>query len=414
MQTQTSHSTLLTPQSRIYVAGHRGMVGSAIIRKLQADGYTNIITRTHKELDLTEQLAVRDFFRQEKIDYVVLAAAKVGGIHANNTYPAEFIAINLQIQTNVIHEAYKAGIDKLLFLGSSCIYPQLAPQPMKEEYLLTGPLEPTNEPYAIAKIAGIKMCEAYNRQYGTSYRSVMPTNLYGPGDNYHLENSHVIPAMIRKFHLAKLAMQGNLKGIQQDEAKYGPIPQDIKQAICLNPDSSNFIDGYKPSSAKSLSPSPNSSLLTPNSRRPKVVLWGTGQARREFLHVDDMAAACVFVMGLDQSVFSSNSNTQSSTLSPEPCQSSPQSLVLSPSSATPNFAPSFLNIGTGEDQTIASTAEIVRQVVGYKGEVVFDAAKPDGTPKKLLDVSRLKQLGWQYEVGLGQGIKKTYQWLLAY
>ena len=461
-QVLSPKSYLLSPQSRIYIAGHRGMVGSAILRKLTADGYTNIITRTHKELDLTEQQAVRDFFRKEKIDYVVLAAAKVGGIHANNTYPADFITINLQIQTNVISEAYKAGIDKLLFLGSSCIYPKFAPQPMKEEYLLTGELEPTNEPYAIAKIAGIKMCEAYNRQYGTSYRSVMPTNLYGPGDNYHLENSHVIPAMIRKFHLAKLAMQGNLAAIQKAEALYGPIPQDIKQAICLKPDSSNFLDGYTPlctcssqsqapspcssspqsqdlspksclSSPKhsALSPSsssPQSSVLSPSSLSPKVVLWGTGQARREFLHVDDMAAACVFVMGLDQSVFSHNPNTQSSTqspsssspksqvLSPESCQLSPESSVLSPSSnspkssaLSPGSSPSFVNVGTGQDQTIAETAELVRQAVGYEGEVVFDATKPDGTPRKLLDVSRLQQLGWESKLTLREGIEKTYQ-----
>jgi len=379
------HSSLLTPHSKIYIAGHRGMVGSAILRKLQASGYTNIITRTHKELDLTNQQAVRDFFSQEKIDYVVLAAAKVGGIHANNTYPAEFIATNLMIQTNVIHEAYKAGIDKLLFLGSSCIYPKLAPQPIKEEYLLTGPLEPTNEPYAIAKIAGIKMCESYNRQYGTSYRSVMPTNLYGPGDNYHLENSHVIPAMIRKFHLAKLAMQGDLEAIQKDEAQYGPIPLDIKQAICLKPDSSAFIDGYKPSSEQSSTPSPHSSLLTPH-LRPKVVLWGTGKARREFLHVADMAAACIFVMGLDQSVFS------------------PKNLI------TPHSSLSFLNIGTGKDQTIAETAELIRETVGFTGEIVYDANKPDGTPQKLLDTSRINGLGWQLEYSFRFGLQDAYTW----
>lgn len=429
------------------------MVGSAILRKLQSDGYKNLITRTHKELDLTEQQAVRDFFRKEKIDYVVLAAAKVGGIHANNTYPADFITINLQIQTNVISEAYKAGIDKLLFLGSSCIYPKFAPQPMKEEYLLTGELEPTNEPYAIAKIAGIKMCEAYNRQYGTSYRSVMPTNLYGPGDNYHLENSHVIPAMIRKFHLAKLAMQGNLAAIQKDEALYGPIPQDIKQAICLKPDSSNFLEGYTPPSPESPVPSPCSSSpqsqdLSPKSclsspqpsaLSPKVVLWGTGQARREFLHVDDMAAACVFVMGLDQSVFSHNPNTQSSTINPEsspsspksqdlspvssspqscqlspessalsPSSNSPKSSALSPGSSTPNSSPSFLNIGTGVDQTIAETAEMVRQAVGYEGEVVFDTTKPEGTHQKLLDISRIIQVGWMPSMGLMGGLAHAY------
>ena len=379
----TPHSSLLTPHSKIYIAGHRGLVGSAIVRKLQADGYKHIITRTHKELDLTEQQAVREFFQKEKIDYVVLAASKVGGIYANNTYPADFITINLQIQTNVISEAYKVGITKLLFLGSSCIYPKFAPQPMKEEYLLTGALEPTNEPYALAKISGLKMCEAYNRQYGTSYRSVMPTNLYGPGDNYHLENCHVLPAMIRKFHLAKLAMQGDLKGIQQDEAKYGPIPLDIKKSICLKPDSSGFLDGYNPSSKQS---SPHSSLPTPHSLRPKVVLWGTGQARREFLYVDDMASACVFVMGLDQSVFS------------------PRSSLL-----TPQYAPSFFNIGSGQDQTIAETAEIVRLAIGYEGEVIFDNSKPDGTPRKLLDISKLTELVWKPIYSLEKGIRTVYQ-----
>lgn len=303
------------------------MVGSAIIRKLQADGYTNIITRTHKELDLTEQLAVRDFFRQEKIDYVVLAAAKVGGIHANNTYPAEFIAINLQIQTNVIHEAYKAGIDKLLFLGSSCIYPQLASQPMKEEYLLTGPLEPTNEPYAIAKIAGIKMCESYNRQYGTQFIAVMPTNLYGPGDDFYSENSHVLPALLRRFHDAKTS------GAQE------------------------------------------------------VVIWGTGQARREFLHVDDMAAACLFVLSLPEVVL------QQKLLSyPKPC---------------------FVNVGLGKDLTIRELAETVARTVDFSGRRMFDPTKPDGTPRKLLDVSRLAELGWKTRIGLEEGLLETYAWMLA-
>ncbi|MBM9538363.1 GDP-L-fucose synthase family protein [Desulfobulbus alkaliphilus] len=367
-------SSLLTSHSKIYIAGHRGMVGSAMVRKLLANGYKNIITRTHKELDLTEQQAVRDFFHKEKIEYVVLAAAKVGGIHANNTYPADFITTNLQIQTNVISEAFRAGIDKLLFLGSSCIYPKFAPQPMKEEYLLTGELEFTNQPYAIAKIAGIKMCEAYNRQYGTRYRSVMPTNLYGPGDTYHLENSHVIPAMLRKFHLAKLAMQGDLKSIQQDQATYGPIPLDIKQAICLKLDSSSFLDGYVPGGKQSLPPAPHPSPLTAPPR-PRVVLWGTGQARREFLHVDDMAAACVFVMGLNQSVF---------------------------------FPHSFLNIGTGLDHTIAETAELIREIVGFNGEVVYDADKPDGTPRKLLDTTRLNVLGWAPQYTMQAGLRDTY------
>jgi GDP-L-fucose synthase len=342
--------------SRIYIAGHRGMVGAAIVRKLQAEGYTNIIHRTHSELDLTNQQAVRDLFKNEKIDYIILAAAKVGGIHANNTYPAEFIYSNMMIQCNIIHEAYKAGIEHLLFLGSSCIYPKFAPQPMKEEYLLTGELEATNEPYAIAKIAGIRMCESYNRQYGTSYRSVMPTNLYGPGDNYHLENSHVIPAMIRKYHLAKLALENDVAGIKRDEEVYGPIPQDIQNAM-----------GYS---------SPNGQLSNTNSGL-KVVLWGTGHAYREFLHVDDMAAACLFTMNLDQAVFR-------------------------------NSAPSFLNVGIGNDQTIAETANLIQEVVDFKGETIFDSSKPDGTPKKLLDTTRINTLGWSPQLNLREGLRNSY------
>lgn len=271
---------------------------------------------------------------------------------------------------------------------------------MKEEYLRIGPLEPTNEPNTIATIAAIKMGEAYNCQCSTRYRSVMPPNLHGPSDSFHLENSRAIPAMTRKLHLAKLAMQVDLKGLQQDDAKYGQIPLDIKQVICLKPDSSNFIDDYNPSSVQSSTPSPYS--------LPKVVLWGTGQARREFLHVDDMAAACVFVMGLDQSVFSLNSSTQTSTLIPEPCQSSPHPLVLVPSSSTPNFVPSFLNIGTGQDQTIAATAELVGQVVCYEGEIFFDTTKPDGTPRKLIDSTRLQALGWRSTVPLKDGLILTY------
>jgi GDP-L-fucose synthase len=359
----------LSPSARIYIAGHRGMVGAAITRKLLADGHNPdcLICKTHSELDLTDQQAVRDLFKNEKIDYVILAAAKVGGIHANNTYPADFIYLNMMIQCNIIHEAYKAGIEHLLFLGSSCIYPKFAPQPMKEEYLLTGELEPTNEPYAIAKIAGIKMCEAYNRQYGTSYRSVMPTNLYGPGDNYHLENSHVIPAMIRKYHLAKLAMQGDLAGIKHDEETYGPIPQDTQNAI-----------GYS---------SANCQLTTANSQ-PKVALWGTGQAYREFLHVDDMASACLFTMNLDQSVF-----TNSSTLTPHP-------------------SPSFLNVGIGKDQIIAETASLIQEVVNFKGETTFDSSKPDGTPKKLLDTTRINTLGWHPRFNLREGLQNSYEWYL--
>ncbi len=357
MCTQPSTVAWLLPVSaRIYVAGHRGMVGSAIVRKLRALGSTDIITRTHAELDLTSQAAVRDFFRSERIDHVVLAAAKVGGIHANNTYPAEFIYTNLTIQANLIHEAYSAGVERLLFLGSSCIYPKFAPQPMQEGHLLTGILEPTNEAYAIAKIAGIKMCESYNRQYGTSYRSVMPTNLYGPGDNYHLENSHVIPAMIRKYHLARLAAEGDVEAIRRDETRYGAIPADIKEAIGLAADSSCLVH-----------------------HSPRVVLWGSGSPRREFLHVDDMASACVHVMGLDQSVFSPP-------------------------------APSFVNIGCGSDITIRETAALIAGLVGFEGETIYNPDQPDGTPRKLLSTTRINDLGWRPAFTLESGLADAYRW----
>ena len=309
---------------KIYVAGHRGMVGSAIVRNLEARGYANIVTRTHAQLDLINQAAVEAFFAQEKLDQVYLAAAKVGGIHANNTFPAEFIYENLMVQNNVIHQAFISGVKKLLFLGSSCIYPKLAPQPMSEDALLTGKLEPTNEPYAIAKIAGIKMCESYNRQYGQShgidYRSVMPTNLYGPGDNYHPENSHVIPALIRRFHEAKL----------------------------LN--------------------------------APEVVIWGTGSPRREFLYVDDMAAASVFVMHLDKQAYASQT---------QPMQS-------------------HINVGFGSDVTIAQLAKAVGAAVGYQGKISFDPSKPDGAPRKWMDSDRLNKLGWQAQVGLESGLAQAY------
>jgi len=310
---------------KIYVAGHRGMVGSAIVRNLQAQGYTNIVIRTHAELDLTNQAAVKAFFEEEKPDQVYLAAAKVGGIHANNTFPAEFIYQNLMMEANVIHQAFENGVKKLLFLGSSCIYPKLAPQPMSEEALLTGKLEETNEPYAIAKIAGIKMCESYNRQYsdsnGIDYRAVMPTNLYGPGDNYHPENSHVIPALIRRFHEAKVA------------------------------------------------------------NAPEVVIWGTGTPKREFLYVDDMAAAAVFVMNLDKSTYDQHT---------EPMQS-------------------HINVGFGSDMTIAELAKAVGAVVGYQGVISFDATKPDGAPRKWMDSSRLNKLGWKAQVDIGRGLKSTYE-----
>ncbi len=309
----------------IYVAGHRGMVGSAIVRNLQAQGFSNIVTRTHAELDLTNQAAVQQFFETERPHQVYLAAAKVGGIHANNTYPAEFIYENLMVQNNVIHQAFLAGVKRLLFLGSSCIYPKLATQPMSEDALLTGKLEPTNEPYAIAKIAGIKMCESYNRQYGKShgvdYRSVMPTNLYGPGDNYHLENSHVIPALIRRFHEAKLA------------------------------------------------------------GAPEVMIWGTGTPRREFLFVDDMAKACVFVMELAKDQYDQVTTSMQS----------------------------HLNVGFGSDVTIYELAHAVAKATGYGGKIQFDPSKPNGSPRKWMRSERLNQLGWRPSVNLEDGLRLAYR-----
>ncbi|BET12292.1 GDP-L-fucose synthase [Pandoraea sputorum] len=314
----------MNSNTKIYVAGHRGMVGSAIVRTLRGLGHTNIVTRTHSELDLTEQADVRRFFEEERPEQVYLAAAKVGGIHANNTFPAEFIQENLSLQLNVIDAAFRTGVKKLLFLGSSCIYPRLAPQPMREDALLTGTLEPTNEPYAIAKIAGIKLCESYNRQYGQShgidYRSVMPTNLYGLGDNYHPENSHVVPALIRRFHEAKV------------------------------------------------------------SGDPQVAIWGTGTPRREFLYVDDMAAASVFVMNLEKGTYDAHTQPMLS----------------------------HINVGFGDDISIREIATLVARVVGYQGEIVCDATRPDGTPRKLMDSSRLHQLGWRASIGLEDGLRRAY------
>ncbi|HEC06525.1 MAG TPA: GDP-L-fucose synthase [Thiolapillus brandeum] len=300
---------------KIYVAGHRGLVGAAIVRRLREAGFQNLVFRTSSELDLREQQAVRDFFAEERPDHVILAAAKVGGILANDTYPAEFIYDNLMMEANIIHASYENRVSKLLALGSTCIYPKLAPQPMKEEYLLSGPLEPTNEWYAVAKIAGIKLCQAYQRQYGCKFIAAMPTNLYGPGDNFDLEKSHVLPAMLRKFHQAK-----------------------------LNGD-------------------------------PAVTLWGTGKALREFLHVDDMADACLFLMERYD-------------------------------------GEEIVNIGVGKDLAIAELAGIVRDVVGFEGEIVYDTSKPDGTPRKLVDVGKITGLGWQAKIGLREGIAQTYQWFL--
>ena len=350
-------------ESKVFVAGHRGLVGSALMRNLRERGYANLLTRTHVELDLTDQAAVEAFFAAEKPDYVFLAAAKVGGIHANDTYPAEFIRDNLAIQTNVIHAAYRHNVKRLLFLGSSCIYPKLAPQPLKEEHLLSGPLEPTNRPYALAKIAGIEMCWSYNRQYGAQYLAAMPTNLYGPGDNYNLMNSHVIPAMIRKFHLAKLAAERNWPAIEQDEARHGPIPEDLKklfQETCtLNLD-------------------------------PCISLWGTGTPRREFMYSDDMADACVYLMNLPDEQF----------------------VPLLGQDRNDGLAP-LVNIGVGHDLTIRELAETVQDVVGYQGALEFDATKPDGTPRKLMDVARLNAMGWKATTVMREGLALAYRDFLA-
>ncbi|MGE0086114.1 MAG: GDP-L-fucose synthase family protein [Desulfococcaceae bacterium] len=345
--------------AKIYVAGHRGLVGSAIFRKLEQKGYNRILCKTHRELDLTDQKAVNAFFEKEKPEYVFLAAAKVGGILGNSTYPADFIYTNLAIQIHMIHAAYRHGVKKLLFLGSSCIYPRDCPQPMKEEYLMTGPLESTNSPYATAKIAGIEMCWSYNRQHGTQFMPVMPTNLYGVNDNFDLQSSHVLPALIRKFHLAKLAQSKDWEAVNRDEQRFGIIPEDIRRAI-----------GF-----------PNTDGISDNS--PKVILWGTGSPMREFLYADDLADACVCLM--NQEIMPRNM---------------PYSSFL-------------LNIGTGMDQTIRDLAEITARAVGYTGEILWDASKPDGTPRKLLDVSQIREAGWQAQTDLEKGILKTYEWYVG-
>ena len=354
--------------AKIYIAGHTGLVGSALLRRLEAEGCSNLIVRNHSDLDLTKQTEVEDFFKAETPEVVFLAAAKVGGIMANYTYPAEFIYTNLAIQNNVIHAAWKTGVKRLLFLGSSCIYPKECPQPMKEDYLLTGILEPTNEPYAIAKIAGIKMCQSYNRQYGTKYFCVMPTNLYGPNDNFDLETSHVLPALIRKFHLAKLANQGEWDAIKKDEEKYGTIPKDIKRSMGLQPSSSNLN-------------------TTPSNSKPFVSLWGSGNPRREFLHVDDLADACIFLTQMDEKIFGSFFDDTHTPL---------------------------LNIGCGKDQTVSQIAEIVAEVVGYTGDVRWDGNKPDGTLQKLLDISKIKKLGWKPSIALKDGIRDVYKWYVTH
>ena len=315
---------MIDKNSSIYVAGHTGMVGSAIVRALNAQGFNQPITMPHKQLDLDDTTAVRQFFASNKIDCVVLAAARVGGIYANNTYPAEFIYQNLMIEMNIIHEAWRAGIENLIFLGSSCIYPRLAEQPMLESALLSGHLEATNEPYAVAKIVGIKLCESYNRQYDTDYRSLMPPNLYGPGDNFHLQDSHVLAALVRRFHEAKEA------------------------------------------------------------QKDRIEIWGTGKVKREFLHVDDLASACVYIMQLEKTVYQKHVSPQQS----------------------------HINVGSGEEITIADCAALISKIVGFNGEIVFDDSKPDGTPRKLMDVSLIHRLGWQHRISLAEGLPLFYRWFL--
>jgi len=400
-----------SPSAKIYVAGHRGLVGSAIVRKLLESGLSpqSLVLRTSSELDLRQQAAVEEFFAEEKPEYVFLAAARVGGILANSSYPADFIRDNVQIQTNVIDAAYRHGVKKLLFLGSSCIYPKMAPQPLKEEHLLTGPLEPTNEWYAIAKIAGIKMCQAYRRQYGFDTICVMPTNLYGSNDNFDLETSHVLPAMIRKFHLAKLATAGDVESIATDEARNGRIPDDVLKNLGIERTQDSglrFIHAQ-------------SSALSPQSC-PKVILWGTGSPRREFLHVDDLADACLFLMGTglsDEGLRTKDSvpSPHPSVLIPHPSVLSPQPSVLSPhpSVLIPHPSSHLFNIGVGLDITIRDLAGLVQEIVGFDGEVVWDSSKPDGTPQKLLDVSRLKAQGWEAGIDLQDGIKSAYAAYLA-
>ncbi len=344
--------------SKIYVAGHAGLVGSAIMRMLKRAGYTNIITRTFSELDLRNQAAVENFFKQEQPEYVFLAAAKVGGILANNTYKAEFIYDNLMIATNIIHAAYKFGVKKLLNLGSSCIYPKLAPQPLKEEYLLTGLLEPTNEPYALAKIAAIKLCSYYNEQYQTNFMSVMPTNLYGPGDNFNLETAHVLPALIRKFYLAKLLREESFDAIMCDLTRY-PVGHALDKILEKN-------------DTKALA----SVLEKIGITKKSITLWGSGTPYREFLYVDDLAQTLFFLM--------KNYNA--------------------------NELGEFINIGIGTDITIRDLAGLIKNIVGFDGEICYDSSKPDGTPKKLLDISRLRDMGLSKFISLQEGIEKTYQW----
>ncbi len=354
----------MDPKGKIYVAGHRGLVGSAIVKTLAAKGYRNIIYRTHAELDLTDQKAVADFFKTERPDYVILAAARVGGIMANNTYRAQFIYDNLQIQNNVIHFSQQTGVKKLLFLGSSCIYPKNAPQPLKEDYLLTNELEYTNEPYAIAKIAGIKLCESYNLQYGTNFISVMPTNLYGPNDNFDLEKSHVLPALIRKMHLGKAFEQNLMDEIRKD---FDKLPVEGLNGSATEAEITEKLAAFG---------------ITKSNNNVEIKLWGSGNPRREFLHSEDMASACVHIM----------EHVDFKEVKPK-------------SSEIRN---THINIGTGEDLSIKELAHLIKEIVGFEGNIAWNTEKPDGTFQKLLDVSKLNSLGWKEEINLKEGIKEVY------
>ncbi|MGB5986733.1 MAG: GDP-L-fucose synthase [Desulfobacterales bacterium] len=365
----------------IYVAGHQGMVGSAVVRRLTQAGFTQIITRRHGELDLERQGAVEEFFRSTQPEYVILAAAKVGGIWANQSYPAEFIYSNLAIQTHLLHSAHRFGVKQLLFLGSSCIYPRECPQPMAERYLLSGPLEPTNRPYAVAKIAGIEMCRAYNRQYGTRFLAVMPTNLYGPHDNFDLTTSHVLPALIRKFHLAKLARAGDLDAITRDVARFGPLPETFGRGLGLTRKASRWVSAAA-------------------RENPSVELWGTGAAYREFLHVDDMADACIHLMEVSQGRPLADHRPKNN---PEP----PDSNGEAPAAILP-----FYNVGSGKDLKIRELTALICRVVGYDGAIVWDPSKPDGTPRKRLDPQAMFSLNWRPKIQLAQGIEHTYDWYL--
>jgi GDP-L-fucose synthase len=374
--------------SKIYVAGHLGLAGSAILQKLQERGFSNLVYRTHQELDLTQQGSVEEFFLKESPDYVFLAAAKVGGIGANDSHPAEFIYDNLAIQTHVIQAAWRTRVKGLVFLGSSCIYPRDCPQPIREEYLLTGPLEPTNQSYAVAKIAGIVQCEAYNRQYGCRFLAVMPTNLYGNNDNYNLENSHVLAALIRKFHLARLAVKGGWDSIKMDEIRFGSIPDDFLSCLV----SIAISNGHKPP------PFIEHRINVPDIP-PAVGLWGTGRPRREFLDAGDLADACVFLMDLPSKRFQK-------LLFPSPALNNPE---IDHKRYRIHPMP-IINIGYGKDQTIHEMARQIAKIVGYKGDIVWDQTKPDGTPQKLLDASRMEALGWRPKISLEKGIKSAYQW----